>query len=69
MDLITMEKPKIIDATKKDEGNYMEILKTGATVELNKKGGLKIKAPSSKKYGNIIKPLSEEKKRQRQEEH
>jgi len=70
MDLITMEKPKIKDATKKDKDNYLEILnKTGATVELNKKGGLKIKAPSSKKYRNILKPLSEEKKRQRQEEH
>jgi len=35
--------------------------KTDATVELNIKGGLKIKAPSSKKYRKIIKPLREEK--------
>jgi len=40
----------------------LEILKkAGAKVELNKKGGLKIKTPSSKKYRNIIKPLREEK--------
>jgi len=62
VELITMAKPKIKDATEQDKHNYLEILnKTGATVELNKKGGLKIKAPSSKKYRNIIKPLSEEK--------
>jgi len=48
----------------------LEILKkAGATVELNKMGGLKIKAPGSKKYTNIIIPLRKEKKRQRQEEH
>jgi len=47
----------------------LEILKeTGALYELNKKGGLKIKAPRSEKYRNIIKPLRDEEKRQRQEE-
>jgi len=41
----------------------LEILKqTGALYELNKKGRPKIKAPSNKKYRNIIKPLHEEKK-------
>jgi len=47
----------------------LEILKeTGALYELDKNGKLKIKAPSSKKYRNIIKPLRDEKKRQRLEE-
>jgi len=41
---------------------------TGALYELNKKGGLKIKAPRSEKYGKIVKPLREEKKQQKLEE-
>jgi len=64
-----MEKPKIKDATKTDKDNYLEILKeTGALYELDKNGKLKVKAPSSKKYRNIIKQLHDEKKRQRLEE-
>jgi len=64
-----MKNPKIKDATKTDKDNYLEILKeTGALYELNKKGGLKIKAPRSEKSRNIIKPLLEEKKQQRLEE-
>jgi len=64
-----MEKTKIKDATKTDKDNYLEILKeTGALYELDKNGKLKIKAPSSKKYRNIIKPLRDEKKRQRLKE-
>ena len=69
LDLVSMEKPKIKDATKTDKDNYLEILnKTGALYELDKNGKLKIKAPSSKKYRNIIKPLRHEKKRQILEE-
>jgi len=62
LDLISMDKTKIKDATKTDKDNYLEILKeTGAMYELDKNGKLKIKAPSGKKYGNIIKPLRDEK--------
>jgi len=58
-----MEKTKIKDATKTDKDNYLEILnETGALYELNKNGKLKTKAPSSKKYKNIVKPLRHEKK-------
>ena len=68
MNLISMEKPKIKDATKTDKDNYLEILnQTGALCELDKNGKLKIKAPSSKKYRNIIKKLRDEKKRQKLE--
>jgi len=62
LDLISMDKTKIKDATKTDKDNYLEILKeTGAMYELDKNGKLKIKAPSGQKYGNIIKPLRDEK--------
>jgi len=64
-----MEKTKTKDATKTDKDNYLEILnETGALYELDKNGKLKMKAPSSKKYRKIIKPLRDEKKRQRLEE-
>jgi len=57
-----MEKTKIKDATKTDKDNYLKIIKeTGMLYELDKNGKLKIKAPSSKKYRNIIKPLRDEK--------
>jgi len=69
LDLISMDKPKIEDATKTDKDNYLEMLKeTGALYGLDKNGKLKIKAPSSKKYRNVIKPLCDEKKLQRLEE-
>ena len=62
MDLISIEKTKIKDATQTDKDNYLEILnETGALYELDKNGKLKIKAPSSKKYTNIIKTLPDEK--------
>jgi len=62
LDLISMEKPKIKDATKTDKDKYLEILnETGALYELNKNEKLKIKAPSSKKHRNIMKPLRDEK--------
>jgi len=37
------------------------IKETGMLYELDKNGKLKIKAPSSKKYRNILKPLRDEK--------
>ena len=44
LELISMEKPNIKNATKSDKDNYLQILKeTGALYELNEKGGLKIK--------------------------
>jgi len=62
LDLISMEKPILKNATKTDKDNYLEILKeTGVLYELDTNGKLKIKAPSSKKYRNIIKPLRDEK--------
>jgi len=69
MNLITMEVPKVNEATKEDKDNYLEILnKTGALYKIDKNGKVMITAPRSDKYNKIIKPLREEKKRQRQEE-
>ena len=69
LDLISMDKPQIEDARKTVKGNYLELLKeTGALYGLDKNGKLKMKAPGSKKCGNVIKPFRDEKKLQRQEE-
>jgi len=69
MNLITMEVPKVHEATKEDKDNYLESLnKTGALYKIDKNGKVMITAPRSDKYRKIIKPLREEKKRQRQEE-
>jgi len=65
MNLITMEVPKVNEATKEDKDNYLEILnKTGALYKIDKNGKVMIKAPRSDKYRKIIKPWHEEKKRQ-----
>jgi len=64
-----MEKTNDKKITKEDKDNYLEILKkTGATVKLNKKGGLTAYTPRSEKYRKSIMPLCKEKKRQIQEE-
>jgi len=64
-----MKKTKIEKATKKDKDNYLEILKeTGAMFILDKNGRINIEESRSEKYRNIMKPLREEKKRQRLEE-
>jgi len=57
MNLITMEVPKVNEATKEDKDNYLEILnKTGALYKIDKNGKVMIKAPRSDKYRKIIKP-------------